>query len=75
MNTQSTSNISPSHTWKYGETINLIKCMATHIEDLNHARKRKDVFEHVANDLLSMRQTCECGHGSEQMEQLDEKLP
>ncbi|KAK5648073.1 hypothetical protein RI129_002965 [Pyrocoelia pectoralis] len=29
--------------------------MSSHMEDLNHPKKRKQVFEHVANDLLSLQ--------------------
>ncbi|CAH1379266.1 unnamed protein product, partial [Tenebrio molitor] len=41
------------HVWNYDETICLINSMTTNMEDLNHARKRRYVFENVSNDLLS----------------------
>lgn len=29
--------------------------MSSHIDDFNHPKKRKQVFENVANDLVSLR--------------------
>lgn len=40
-------------TWTYDETMCLIQSMAVHMEDLNHAKKRKFVFVNISNDLLS----------------------
>lgn len=43
------------HIWKYDEVVELIKSMGTHIDDLNHPKIRKQVFENVANDLISLK--------------------
>lgn len=37
--------------WKYEQVVELIKSMGLHMDDLKHPRKRKRVFEYVANDL------------------------
>uniref|UniRef100_A0A1Y1K6X1 Myb/SANT-like DNA-binding domain-containing protein n=1 Tax=Photinus pyralis TaxID=7054 RepID=A0A1Y1K6X1_PHOPY len=41
------------HSWSHDETLCLIKSMEVHIEDENHPKKRKFIFENVANDLIS----------------------
>lgn len=39
--------------WSYDETICLIVSTAIHISDFSDLRKRKNVFENIANDLIS----------------------
>lgn len=41
------------HIWQHDETKALINSMQTHLEDLKHPKKRKHVFDNVANDLIS----------------------
>ncbi|XP_023312615.1 uncharacterized protein LOC108912509 [Anoplophora glabripennis] len=47
-NTKSVINV-----WNYNQTKCLIQSMGTHINDLNHPKKRKYDFDHIVNDLLS----------------------
>ncbi|KAK4871595.1 hypothetical protein RN001_015719 [Aquatica leii] len=48
-------NSKTNYAWKYNQVVELIKSMSSHMDDLNHPKKRKQVFEHVANDLLSLQ--------------------
>lgn len=45
---------SEKHVWKYNETLALIHSMQTHHDDLNHPKKRKHVYENIANELISL---------------------
>lgn len=51
--TEDNENINNKGTWSYDETISLINSMETHMEELNHPKKKKRTFENVANDLIS----------------------
>ncbi|KAK9737459.1 hypothetical protein QE152_g10676 [Popillia japonica] len=42
-----------NYRWKYEQVIELIKSMGSHMSDLSHPKTRKQVFEHVANDMIS----------------------
>lgn len=42
-----------TNVWNYNQTVCLIKSMATFYRDFNDPRKRKHIFENVANDLIS----------------------
>lgn len=39
--------------WSYDQTLHLINSMENNVKDLNNPKKRKFVFEHVTNDLIS----------------------
>ncbi|XP_031341096.1 uncharacterized protein LOC116181896 [Photinus pyralis] len=39
--------------WSYQATVDLIHAMNVHKDDLNHPLKRKHVYEHICNDMLS----------------------
>ncbi|KAF2903607.1 hypothetical protein ILUMI_02578 [Ignelater luminosus] len=41
--------------WQYNQVVDLIKSMSTHVDDLNHPKKRKQVFENVVNDLIGLK--------------------
>lgn len=41
------------HVWKHAEILCLIESMAVHFDDLSNVKKRKNVFENIANDMLS----------------------
>lgn len=38
--------------WSYEETVCLIDSINTHIDDLNHPKRKRNVFETVSSDLL-----------------------
>lgn len=44
-----------NYVWQHDQVIHLIESVGAHIDDYNHPKKRKGVFEHVANDLISLR--------------------
>jgi hypothetical protein len=58
--------------WKYDQVLGLINSMGNYTNDLDDPRKRKDIYEHVANKLLSMKYEV---NGSKQMEKFVKKLP
>lgn len=39
--------------WSYDKTIALINSMSTHCSDFDHPKKRKHIFDHICNDLIS----------------------
>ncbi|KAF5283236.1 hypothetical protein FQA39_LY17362 [Lamprigera yunnana] len=47
-------NLKTNYSWKYNQVVELIKSMSLQMEDLN-PKKRKQVFEHVANDLQQLK--------------------
>lgn len=56
--------------WSYDQTICLIDSMAVHMSDLNDPRKRKNVFENIANDLLSAGYTITATHAQNKWKSL-----
>ncbi|KAF5288839.1 hypothetical protein FQA39_LY03718 [Lamprigera yunnana] len=48
-------NLKTNYAWKYNQVVELIKLRSSHMEDLNHPKKRKQVFEYVANDLVILQ--------------------
>lgn len=41
--------------WSYDAVLALLSSMSTHIEELNHPKKKKNVFSNISNDLLSKK--------------------
>lgn len=41
------------HVWQHSEVLCLIESMAVHFDDLSNVKKRRNVFENIANDMLS----------------------
>lgn len=62
--------ISGQVVWSYDQTICLIDSMAVHMSDLNDPRKRKNVFENIANDLLSAGYTITATHAQNKWKSL-----
>jgi hypothetical protein len=44
-----------TYMWKYDQVLGLINSMGNYTNYLDDPRKRKDIYEHVANELLSMK--------------------
>ncbi|KAF2884762.1 hypothetical protein ILUMI_21407 [Ignelater luminosus] len=42
-----------TYIWKYDQVKALISSMSNHIQDLDNPKKRKDVYDNVANNLVS----------------------
>ncbi|KAF5275618.1 hypothetical protein FQA39_LY06730 [Lamprigera yunnana] len=45
-------NLKTNYAWKYNQVVEFIKSMSSDMEDLNHPKKRKQVFEHVVIDRV-----------------------
>jgi hypothetical protein len=54
-NNGSNANTKSTYMWKYDQVLGLINSMGNYTNDLDDPRKRKDIYEHVANELLSMK--------------------
>ncbi|CAG9822181.1 unnamed protein product [Phaedon cochleariae] len=49
----SQTQVRTTNIWSFNQTQSLINSMASYYADFNDVRKRKHIFEHIANDLIS----------------------
>lgn len=49
----SQTQVRTTNIWSFNQTQSLINSMASYYADFNDPRKRKHIFEHIANDLIS----------------------
>ncbi|KAJ3622369.1 hypothetical protein MTP99_002884 [Tenebrio molitor] len=54
-NNGSNANTKSTYMWKYDQVLGLINSMGNYTNDFDDPRKRKDIYEHVANELLSVK--------------------
>jgi hypothetical protein len=52
-NTFANTSNDDRHHWTYDQTLYLIDAMGSHMDELNHPKKRRFVFNNISNDLLS----------------------